>query len=81
VWFMLRPAAADSSVYLYDITLDEAHRGKGYGKMVMGLVESEARKIGAVSVRLHVFEHNGRARALYEKLSFRVTGHMMTKEI
>ncbi len=79
--FMLRSSETGSSVYIYDITIAAESRGKGYGKAVMRLAEFEAKKLGARSVKLHVFTHNDRARSLYDGLGFRVTGHMMCKEV
>ncbi len=81
VWFWLRASSAGSSVYVYDITIDDAHQGKGYGEAAMRALEIEARRLGATVVKLHVFEHNDRARTLYEKLDYRVTGRMMTKPV
>jgi predicted acetyltransferase len=43
------PAEAGNHIY-YEI--GEAHRGKGYGKSLMGLALAEARRIGLDRVRL-----------------------------
>lgn len=45
-------------------------RGRGLGAAFFGLLEDEARKIGATRAELGVFEFNSRAIALYEKLGY-----------
>ncbi len=64
-----------------DIQVNEECRGRGFGKELMMLAEQEARKAGAVRVRLHVFHFNEVARHLYEDVGFQVTSLDMSKEL
>lgn len=58
-------------VFVLDIEVDEAQRGKGYGRALMHTVEGVAHRIGADSVGLHVFAANATALSLYEDLGYR----------
>jgi ribosomal protein S18 acetylase RimI-like enzyme len=79
VWFELRERDGRKSAFIYDFHIDEAQRGKGYGRETLALVDERLKALGARSVSLNVFGHNHRARALYEKHGFRVTGIGMRK--
>ncbi len=46
------------------------HRGKGFGKVVLALVKSEAGKLGANALHLEVARSNERARRLYQSAGF-----------
>lgn len=59
-------------VYVYDIELREELRGRGLGRAVMEAAVAWAAAHGAPAVGLNVFGHNDRARALYDRLGFRV---------
>ncbi|TMH72965.1 MAG: GNAT family N-acetyltransferase [Betaproteobacteria bacterium] len=61
--------------------LDKAQRGKGLGREALGMLEQQAKILGAVSVGLHVFGDNAAARALYEKCGFRYSSMHMTKDL
>lgn len=50
----LPPEAANNLYY----EIDEAHRGRGYGKALMGLALAEAKRIGLEKVRLTVTDDN-----------------------
>lgn len=77
LWFSLRNGRA----FLDDITVAEVHRGHGYGRRALELMDIELRSIGVKLVQLNVYAHNPRARALYEELGYEVTGVKMTKLI
>jgi RimJ/RimL family protein N-acetyltransferase len=81
VWFALRDSGVGQSVWIYDIIINENFRRKGYASHTLEFVEDRARELGARSVELHVFGHNRRAQALYEKVGFNVTSITMTKPI
>jgi len=65
----------------FDIELISEKRGQGLGKLLMGLVEDEVRKLGCVSIGLNVFGHNAAAVALYEKAGFQTMSRMMKKDL
>ncbi|MGR3466678.1 MAG: GNAT family N-acetyltransferase [Shimia sp.] len=50
-------------------------RSGGVGAALLGAIEAHARGIGCHTVRLDVVDGNDRARALYERLGYRVVGH------
>ena len=47
----------------------------------MQLVEIETRKLGCISIGLHVFGHIAAAVALYEKSGFQATNITMKKDL
>jgi ribosomal protein S18 acetylase RimI-like enzyme len=49
--------------------------GQGIGKALIQTIEQAVRQQGALSVTLHVFATNTRARAVYERLGY--TGELM----
>jgi ribosomal protein S18 acetylase RimI-like enzyme len=61
--------------------MDEALRGKGYGKQTMLAIEEKARELGLRSIGLHVFAHNAVAKGLYEKIGYEVKSLNMVKEL
>lgn len=81
VWFELKERRAVKSAYLYDFTIREDLRGKGYGRQALELLEAKLRESGVRSIGLNVFGYNHVARALYEKMGYRITGIGMTKQL
>jgi len=58
--------------FIYDLVIDAAWRGAGYGEATMRALEEELRPAGLTHIGLNVFGHNRVARALYDKLGYRV---------
>jgi ribosomal protein S18 acetylase RimI-like enzyme len=77
------PASPDqpTSRWVWDIAIDEPHRGRGLGRAAMLLAEREARATGAVELGLSVFGHNTVARHLYEDLGYRTVVIRMSKDL
>lgn len=69
------------TAFVYDVEVDPAHRGKGYGRALMLQGEEYAVAEGAVRIRLHVFGENTVARGLYHSIGFTETNVSMTKEL
>ena len=67
--------------FIYDIALDEAQRGKGYGKQTMLALEEFAKELGLKTIGLHVFVNNTAAVKLYNGLGYEVTSQNMTKKL
>jgi ribosomal protein S18 acetylase RimI-like enzyme len=67
--------------FVYDIRIDEARRGQGFGRAAMELLEGEARERGLPNVQLNVFGGNERARALYRSLGYEELSVQMGKEL
>jgi len=57
-------------LYVYDIVIDEARRGRGLGTAALRHVEQLARERGAAGVALSVFAHNEGSIRLYERLRY-----------
>ena len=81
VWFALRERGAKKSAYIYDIQIDAAHRGHGYGEQALKKTEDLAASMGAARISLNVMGWNHAARSLYDKAGFSVTGIGMTKSL
>ena len=79
VWLALREKYGTKSAYIYDLRIDAAHRGKGYGEGALLKTEEHAASLGAVRIGLNVMGWNHAARRLYEKAGFAVVGIGMTK--
>jgi len=79
VW--LKEEAPRLHGFIYDIALDEAQRGKGYGRQAMLALEEIAKEMGLETLALHVFAHNTVAMKLYHKLGYEVTSQNMTKKL
>ncbi|MEU8620378.1 GNAT family N-acetyltransferase [Streptomyces sp. NPDC048623] len=69
------------AAFVYDIEVDEAQRGRGYGRALMQLAERVAREAGETRIGLHVFAGNTPAIRLYESLGYRTTFVNSAKEL
>ncbi len=69
------------AAFVYDVHIDVAQRGRGYGEATMRAAEAEARRLGLAEIKLHVFAGNEVARTLYAKLGYEVTNLNMSKPL
>ena len=67
--------------WIYNVTILEAHRGKGYGRLLIEHAESLAKAGGFRVLGLMVANHNHRAQKLYEAAGFHPTNVLMRKPI
>jgi ribosomal protein S18 acetylase RimI-like enzyme len=67
--------------WVWEIEIDEEHRGKGHGRAAMMLAEGIAREHGAIKIGLNVFGHNTAAQNLYVSLGFTTTAVNMSKQL
>lgn len=67
--------------FIFDIVLDDAQRGKGFGKQAMLALEEKARDLGLETIGLHVFAYNIAAMKLYQGLGYELTSQNMTKRL
>jgi GNAT superfamily N-acetyltransferase len=81
LWYGIREMGGKQRLFIYDIYIEDTYREKGYGKKVMHWLETRTRKHGCDDIMLHVFGHNTRARALYEKLNFKTISLHLAKKI
>jgi len=72
LWLALRNPRAEAGVgFIYDISVDESFRGRGYERAAMQSAEDEGRRNGLHALALNVFGNKAIARALYSKLGYR----------
>ena len=70
VWFAESSRNDRRTIFVNDVEIDEAYRGRGLGRAAMGLVEDAARARGIDRVELNVFGGNTAARSLYRSLGY-----------
>lgn len=80
LWLAL-PGVQRRSAWVFDIRVDEEHRGRGYGRAIMLAGERVLVERGVGELGLNVFGDNTVARHLYESLGFRVTAQQMAKPL
>jgi len=70
-----------NTLYVWDLSIDEPFRGRGFGRAAMLAGEDLARDAGAVAIGLNVFGANTTARRLYDSLGYDVTSQQMLKKL
>jgi ribosomal protein S18 acetylase RimI-like enzyme len=75
------PDGDPSMAWVYAVEVDEAFRGRGYGREAMLLAESQARARGMRSLGLNVHGSNTIACSLYTSLGYHVTMQQMKKAL
>lgn len=81
LWVCDRQDRVQHALFIYNIEIDEEHRGKGYGRAAMELAESEARRLGIDRIALNVFGKNEVARNLYRSLGYEENAVSMSKNL
>ncbi len=81
LWLAERESGGRQVIFIYDVEIDEAHRGKGYGRAAMELAEEQARALGIGRIELNVFGGNEVARKLYLSLGYVETSVQMGKDL
>ncbi len=81
LWIGPESAADPLTYWVWDIVLDETHRGRGLGREAMLLAEEQARAAGATTLGLTVFAHNSVARHLYDELGYAPISTRMSKPL
>ncbi|GGH74961.1 ribosomal protein S18 acetylase RimI-like enzyme [Pullulanibacillus pueri] len=79
LWLHVNHQGLYKKAFIYDIELLENYRGKGLGKATLEALDQYAQKLGIKEIRLHVFAHNKRAIALYQKMDYKTTDYHMMK--
>lgn len=80
LWMAPRGDSKDVA-FIYEIAVEEAERGKGYGRALMHEAAKWSRDNGFRTLALHVFGGNEVAINLYESLGFVTTDRMMKLEL
>jgi ribosomal protein S18 acetylase RimI-like enzyme len=70
--------ASETDWYVFDIELDEAHRGRGFGQAAMAAVADACRTMGVSRLGLSVAADNERAMAAYRAVGFVTTSQEAT---
>ncbi len=81
IWFANVDLHWRRVAYLYDFLVYEQYRQQGYGMQALAAVEVKVRELGLDTIDLHVFGFNTAARALYEKMGYKVTDVNMRKHL
>jgi len=82
VWLGERDVPGEGrAAFVYEIRVDDAHRGRGYGRAAMLLLEDEARALGHERIDLNVFGGNVVARGLYRSLGYEERAVFMGKRL
>lgn len=68
-------------LWVFDVRVEEAHRGHGFARAAMEFAEQEARRRGLTRVALNVFGGNESARNLYRSLGYTEDAVSMSKSI
>jgi ribosomal protein S18 acetylase RimI-like enzyme len=79
IWLHANIDSPTRDGFIFELYVDENHRGKGYSKQAMLLIEEKARELGLKSIGLHVFGSNQIARNLYEAVGYEITSVNMSK--
>ena len=60
----------EPSAHLEAIAVDKSAEGMGVGKALLAHAEKDSKALGALTMTLHVFAVNTRARAVYERAGY-----------
>lgn len=78
-WFSIKKAK-NSREGDFGMMIDEAYRGKGYGRQAMKLLEDQAKKLDIGKLKLQVFKDNLPAIKVYEKSGYKKTHELILME-
>jgi ribosomal protein S18 acetylase RimI-like enzyme len=82
LWIGLtHPRGVPDCAFIYDIEVDEEHRGGGYGRALLAAGEAVVRARGVKAIELNVFGDNTRAIRLYETSGYTVVTQQMRKRL
>lgn len=81
LWLSVRDGELGKELWIYDVRIDERHRGRGYGKKAMAFAEAEAGRLGVHRIGLNVFGGNDLARGLYRSLGYVENAVYMSKQV
>jgi GNAT superfamily N-acetyltransferase len=82
LWHAREPRESGREVlWLYDLYVEEPHRGRGVGRKLMEILEDRAQQMGLGRIELNVFGHNAAARRLSKSLAYREIARQLYKDI
>lgn len=65
-------------LYVSTVYVEDSHRRKGYGRMLMQEIERRAKEMGADTIRLDTFSWQGKE--FYEALGYKIVGSYRNEE-
>jgi ribosomal protein S18 acetylase RimI-like enzyme len=80
-WYTIQTKLGNRLAFISDIWIKPEFQRQGYATNVFGMFEDRMKELEIVDVGLHVFGHNKKARALYEKLGYAPTSMQMRKTL
>ena len=81
LWLAEREIDGRKAMFIFDIEVNEAFRGRGFGRAAMHLVEREALARGRNRIELNVFGGNAVARGLDRSLGYVERSIRMAKDL
>ncbi|MGC5309143.1 GNAT family N-acetyltransferase [Micromonospora zamorensis] len=81
IWVTLPTTAAPDQAWIHNIEVHEEHRGRGYARRMIQLIEAELAHLDVPELGLNVFGTNTVAIGLYRSLGFEVTSQQMAKRL
>lgn len=81
LWVNVKDTESGKQAFIYNIEVDEARRGSGYGTAALAALEDLMRKEGVKAILLHVFGYNSGAQRLYQRVGFEITNINMAKKL
>ena len=79
LWVNVKTDTLHRPAFIYDFSIEEQFRRKGYGKQALLALDEKLLSMGAESVGLHVFGDNTIAQELYKKAGYGITNINMKK--
>jgi GNAT superfamily N-acetyltransferase len=74
-------STGDTMAFIYNIVVRPDQRRRGYGAGIMKAAALRCRDLGHPVLGLNVFAHNPSARALYDKLGYRITHDYLVLDV
>ena len=81
LWLAERTMDGRRVIYVYNVAVDEIHRGVGLGRAAMLLAEAQALARGIDRIELNVFGGNAVALGLYRSLGYVERAISMAKDL
>jgi ribosomal protein S18 acetylase RimI-like enzyme len=81
LWLAVPGDGDPHMAWVNDVEVDDACRGRGFGRQAMLLAEQEASARGMTSIGLNVHGQNTVARTLYDSLGYEVMTQQMKKPL
>jgi ribosomal protein S18 acetylase RimI-like enzyme len=78
LWLFVGPSAAGTRAFVYDVEVNEGHRGQGLGRAIMEGASEIAARDGAGYIGLNVFGFNDVAISLYRSMGYKVEFEFIT---